>query len=231
MSDAPQELPPDELIAVVGDVRRRAVYEYALAAARPLSRDEVADGLGITRSAAAFHLDRLAGAGVMAVSFSRPPGRGGPGAGRPAKRYVAHPVDLELSVPARRYRELADVLAETAAGLDDEDDRFLRRAGETAFARGARHAADAAATDQAPLDTVCAALDRLGYMAVGESPERVVLRNCPFRGIADSSPEVVCTLNERYVAGVVSGLGLSDELRVVGDGRAPGCCVTVGRRT
>lgn len=229
MSDAPTDPRRGELIAVLGDARRRAVYEAVVSAARPMTRDEVADRLQITRSAAAFHLDRLAEAGVMAVSFSRPPGRGGPGAGRPAKRYAALSIDLEVTVPPRRYRELADVLAETAADLGDENDLFMSRAREAAFARGVRHAGDTAIAP-APLASAAAALDRLGYLTDCPSPDRVVLRNCPYRAIAESSPEVVCTLNERYVAGVVSGLGLSEELRVVGDGRAPDCCVTVSRR-
>jgi predicted ArsR family transcriptional regulator len=220
----------DTLLEVLSDARRRAVYEFVLAAGRALTRDEVAEGLGITRPSAAFHLDKLAEVAAMSVTFARPPGRSGPGAGRPAKRYSARGVDLEISVPPRRYRELADVLAETAASIDDETDRFMERASDAAYSRGVRQAGEGLGPEVPPLDRVSETLDRLGYVTDRSEPYRLVLRNCPFRSVADASPEVVCTLNERYVAGVVAGLGLGDELRIVGDGLAPACCVTVSLR-
>src|SRR5829696_2527621 len=46
-----------------------------------VSRDEAADAVGVPRSVAAFHLDKLAEADLVQVRFERPPGRGGPGAG------------------------------------------------------------------------------------------------------------------------------------------------------
>ena len=54
------------------------------AADTAVSRDEAAQALGSTRRAAAFHLDRLADEGLLAVEF-RHTGRTGPGrAGRPS---------------------------------------------------------------------------------------------------------------------------------------------------
>ena len=52
-----------------------------------MRRDQAAADLGIARSVAAFHLDKLADLGLLEVEFRRPPGRAGPGAGRPAKLY------------------------------------------------------------------------------------------------------------------------------------------------
>jgi len=58
----------------------------------PVSRDEAASACELERATAAYHLDRLVTDGLLAASYARPPGRSGPGAGRPAKRYarVAH---------------------------------------------------------------------------------------------------------------------------------------------
>ncbi|HEX5016726.1 MAG TPA: helix-turn-helix domain-containing protein, partial [Actinomycetes bacterium] len=52
-----------------------------------VSRDEAAEALDVARSVAAFHLDKLADAGLLEVKYERTSGRTGPGAGRPAKLY------------------------------------------------------------------------------------------------------------------------------------------------
>jgi len=90
---------------------RRRVYETVRAGVGPATRDEVAAALGIGRKLAAFHLDALAVAGLLDVDYARPPGRSGPGAGRPAKRYRAKHDDITVSVPARRYDLAARILA------------------------------------------------------------------------------------------------------------------------
>src|SRR5438477_3815327 len=92
-----------DALHLLAEPTRRRVYEAVRAADEPITRDGVAEAVGIGRRLAAFHLDLLADAGLLDVDYARPPGRGGPGAGRPAKRYRAAQVDLELRVPARRY--------------------------------------------------------------------------------------------------------------------------------
>src|SRR5881409_3372329 len=104
---------------------RRAVYDAVRVARGPMTRDEVATATGVSRRLAAFHLDLLADGGLLAVDYARPPGRrGGPGAGRPAKRYRVEPVEVEVSMPPRRYdiaaRVLARAVAEPGAGSAHE---------------------------------------------------------------------------------------------------------------
>ncbi|SNQ48993.1 Transcriptional regulator [Frankia canadensis] len=230
-------------LRLVADPQRRAIYTHLRGATAPMSRDQVAAGLAIARTTAAFHLDRLAESGLLAVTYARPAGRGGPGAGRPAKLYQAREVDLEVAIPARRYERLARILVQSADLLDGED--YQARAQTVAFAAGERdsaeHEAPKAQAPQAlkPLSRAAAALRQLGYEPAGASVgsvggedggPRLVLRNCPFRRLSATHPEVVCTLNERYVAGVIDGLGLRDDLRVAGEGVAPACCVIVAER-
>jgi predicted ArsR family transcriptional regulator len=62
-----------------------------IGAVDPVGRDAVAARVGVGRTLAAFHLDKLAAAGLLTISFARPPGRTGPGAGRPAKLYRRAP--------------------------------------------------------------------------------------------------------------------------------------------
>ena len=92
------------LVAVLSEPRRREVYDFVAAHDTAVTRDDVAQGLSIERALAAFHLDKLADAGLLEVSFGRPAGRmGGPGAGRPSKLYVLSDAEVEISVPRRRY--------------------------------------------------------------------------------------------------------------------------------
>src|SRR6266542_751197 len=67
---------------------RRDLYEWVVAQARPVGREQAAKSLKITRALATFHLDRLAAAGLLESGYRRLTGRVGPGAGRPARQYT-----------------------------------------------------------------------------------------------------------------------------------------------
>jgi predicted ArsR family transcriptional regulator len=64
---------------------------------------------------AAFHLDKLADAGVVAVRFERIGGRTGPGAGRPSKLYRPADDEVGASVPDRNYDLAGSLLAAAVA--------------------------------------------------------------------------------------------------------------------
>src|SRR4051794_8550834 len=96
---------------LLAEPTRRRVYDAVRAGDGPQTRDDVATSTAINRRLAAFHLDLLADGGLLEVDYARPPGRSGPGAGRPAKRYRPAAVEIELQVPARRYDLAARILA------------------------------------------------------------------------------------------------------------------------
>ena len=98
-------------VAVLGDPVRRALYRYVVAQPGPVNRDEAAAGVGVPRHVAKFHLDKLEQDGLLDIEFSRPPGRGGPGAGRPAKLYRRSSRELAVSLPERRYDLAGRVMA------------------------------------------------------------------------------------------------------------------------
>ncbi|MGH9164213.1 MAG: helix-turn-helix domain-containing protein, partial [Acidimicrobiales bacterium] len=99
-------------IAVLGEPVRRALYRYVVAQPSPVNRDEAGEGTGVARHVAKFHLDKLVGDGLLEVEFRRPPGRGGPGAGRPAKLYRRSSREVEVSLPDRRYDLAGRLLAQ-----------------------------------------------------------------------------------------------------------------------
>ena len=74
-------------VSALDEPIRRALFDHVSRADSPVSRDDAADALGLARSTAAFHLDRLAEEGLLAVEFRRLTGRTGPGSGRPTKLY------------------------------------------------------------------------------------------------------------------------------------------------
>jgi predicted ArsR family transcriptional regulator len=72
-----------------------------------------------------------------------------------------------------------------------------------------------------------ALLGEHGYEPAGDDEGGLTLRNCPFHGLVERAPELVCGLNAALIDGMLRGLGnqtVRAELRP-----APGrCCVRIG---
>jgi predicted ArsR family transcriptional regulator len=217
---------------VLAEPTRREIFDAVRRARRPLTRDDVSRASGFNRRLTAFHLDRLAAAGLLVTDYARPAGRaGGPGAGRPAKRYTAAPVELDLTVPPRHYVFAARLLAQAV-----NDDPTDAAAASMAVARAE---GNRVGTLRRPVGRTAAkrsraaainALTDLGYEPAAEDPAAPAgamrLRNCPFRAVADIAPDLVCGMNHELVSGLFDGLGL-DESGVALDPNPPNCCVTV----
>src|SRR4051794_17417410 len=180
------------LVHLLAEPTRRRIYDVVRTSRATMSRDEVAAACDISRRLAAFHLDLLADAKLLEVSYARPAGRTGPGAGRPAKRYGIVDMELEVSVPARRYdipaRIMARAIQETPQGdvraavvpiAADEGESIgrMRRPGSRRMS-----AADT-------LDVAGSILDDLGYEPERATSSCVRLRNCPFHAIVDVAPQ------------------------------------------
>jgi predicted ArsR family transcriptional regulator len=188
-------------LAALAEPVRRRLYDYVVAQAEPVDRDQAAAGAGVTRSLAAFHLDRLAVAGLLEVGYRRRTGRTGPGAGRPAKFY-SRPAHHELSVslPPRRYGLAAEILATAVENRPDATAAVL----DTARRHGAGLAAAAPSTDTGALVDL---LRDQGYEPHLEADGVVRLRNCPFHALVDVHRELTCTMNLALLEGVLSGVG------------------------
>jgi predicted ArsR family transcriptional regulator len=218
-----------DAVHLLAEPNRRLVYDIVRAARRPLTRDEVADTAGVSRRLAAFHLDQLADAGLLAVDFARPPGRRGPGAGRPAKRYTARPAEVTVSVPGRRYDVVARILA---AGLRDADGddavAATRRAAETeGRAVGSRWTSEGPMSAGATVARVGEALGDLGYEPTPEGDGALRLANCPFHAVVDVAPELVCGINECFIAGVLGGMAGHPDVVARLAPAPPDCCVRI----
>lgn len=211
-------LEPIDALSTLGDATRRGAYDYVCAQGRPVGRDEVAGALGIGRTLAAYHLDRLAKAGLLSIAYARRSGRSGPGAGRPAKLYERSDDEVAVSVPPRNYGVAARLLADAAA--HDEDGATRRALRDAAESLGREIAATAA--DQPDLDRL---LRERGYEPYVDDVGVTRLRNCPFHAVAQSHPEVVCDMNLSLLAATLAALDA--DLHAVlepGPGR---CCVAI----
>jgi predicted ArsR family transcriptional regulator len=213
---------PDDLAALtglssLGDPLRRRVYQCVAEGDGPVSRDTAAAAVGIGRTLAAYHLDKLADAGLLTVHYQRPAGRGGPGAGRPAKLYTRATEEMSVSVPPRDYELLARLLV---ASLEQDGGGSVREAvNDAAFDAGRRAGGETR-------DSLVGALRACGYLPQVGGEGRITLRNCPFHLVAQDHRDVVCGLNLRLVEGVIAG-GDHRHARAELDPDANRCCVVV----
>lgn len=218
-----------EGIAALGEPVRRALYRYVVAQRSPVSRDEAGEGAGVARHVAKFHLDKLVDDGLLDVEFRRPPGRSGPGAGRPAKLYRRSSREVEVSLPDRRYdlagRLFARAISESGRDgvpVADALSRVAREAGR-ALGREARSRVGRRSSGRALTAATCELLAELGYEPRTEAGE-IRLANCPFHALATDYIQVVCSMNGDLLAGVLAGIGHAGLDAVVDP--APGmCCV------
>ena len=206
-------------LSALDDPVRRRLYEYVARSDEPVGRDAAAGAAGITRSLAAYHLDKLAAEGLLTVAYERRSGRSGPGSGRPAKLYTRSGREFSAGVPPRDYGLAARLLAEAAASDPSGATAGALRTAADRLGRGA----GADGGDPAEL------LAARGYEPYAEEEGVLRLRNCPFHAAAQRHPEVVCDMNLALVRGLLGGLGRNDVEAVLDP--APGrCCVALRPR-
>jgi predicted ArsR family transcriptional regulator len=209
-----------EAIAPLADPVRRRLYELVVRAGAPVDRDAAAAGARVGRANAAFHLDRLAEAGLLDVEFRRRSGRSGPGAGRPAKFYRRPDREISVSLPPRQYGLAAALLAE---GIDQRPGA-AEAVLEAARRRGAALAETGPEGDRD--SALLSVLDAQGYEPVRTEDGVVRLRNCPFDALVDDHRQLTCSMNLALLTGLADGVGSTD-LYPVADPRDGFCCVAL----
>lgn len=221
-------------LAALGQPIRRALYRYVISQADPVGREEAAAAVDVAPHTAKFHLDRLESDGFLDSEYSRPSGHGGPGAGRPAKRYRRSGRELSVSLPERRYDLAGRVMAQaitaaTASAIPVADALHEaaviegRHLGEHVNARLGRRRSPVACGR-----AVIGVLADHGYEP-RTGDDLITLANCPFHALAREHTELVCGMNLDLLSGMLGACD-SDGMRARLD-PAPGrCCVTIDRR-
>jgi predicted ArsR family transcriptional regulator len=214
-------------VCSLGDPARRGLYDYVAGQAQPVGRDEAATAVGISRSLAAYHLDRMVDDGLLEVSFARRTGRSGPGAGRPAKLYHRSPRELQISLPPRDYEVAARLLAKA---VDTESTGRARASlEESARALGKDLAAEAKRRRSQgkrgnPQSVIEEVLTDRGYEPFRDEDGTIRLRNCPFDRLADAHRELICGMNLCLLEEAVAG---ERGLRAALDPKPGMCCVAM----
>ncbi|MGH3800904.1 MAG: helix-turn-helix domain-containing protein, partial [Pseudonocardiaceae bacterium] len=118
-------------VAALSDELRRRMYGFIRRARRPVSREEAAKSVGISRKLAAFHLDKLVEVGLLRARYE--PVGGIRKVGRTPKVYEPTDDQVRISIPAREHDLLADILIDALLTEDQG------KAGREAALQVARH--------------------------------------------------------------------------------------------
>jgi predicted ArsR family transcriptional regulator len=220
-------------IAALDDELRRGMYAFIRAARRPVTRDEAAAAVGISRKLAAFHLDKLVEVGALRAHYAQPGGTRK--VGRAPKVYEPSGADIQVSIPPRSHEMLSGILLDAVLAQhqgEEASSAALRVAGERGEAIGAAERDQARpgrlGTERA-LTLISGLLERCGFEPAREAPGCVRLRNCPFHPLASRAPEMVCGINQAFLAGVVEGLD-APTVEAVLRPRQGECCVELRDR-
>ncbi|MDP9234322.1 MAG: helix-turn-helix domain-containing protein [Actinomycetota bacterium] len=222
-----------EAVGMLADDLRRRMFQFIRAQRRPVSRDEAAAAVGISRKLAAFHLDKLVEVGLLKAHYSRLSGRAGPGAGRPSKVYEPADVQLSVSIPSRSYDFAAGILVSAIAGSSTPSRDEVRAAAREQGVRLGRQIRDQRRlrnlSSKKAVAVAREALYDRGYEPYIDDGGALRLGNCPFHVLAQQSVEIVCGLNHAFIEGLLSGLD-AEGLAAILDPRPGECCVRVAAR-
>ena len=212
------------VVAALHHPLTRQAYEFVLENGWT-TRDDAAETLGVGRSVAAFHLDKLMDAGLLEARYERTSGRTGPGAGRTAKLYGRSPRQVEVSFPPRQY-DLAGGLLADALARDPSGQASVSEVARDAGVRMGRAAAEQRGRTELRTALMRVLADH-GYRP-RERRNEIVLTNCPFHSLAAQHPELVCQMNLDLLTGVVDGLDCADTLSARLEPTDGQCCVRLG---
>lgn len=209
---------PVAAVAALDEPTRRRLYDFVVRQTSPISKDEAAQAVGLARTTAAFHLDKLVEMGLLTVVHQRRTGRSGPGAGRPAKLYRRSEEQIEVSLPDRRYEAASHLLTDALVEAESTGEPAREILNRRAYEWGADLAA------RAP-DGVVEALAGFGFEP-REDGGSILLGNCPFHSLAHRHTQLVCGMNLCLVSGLLDGIGASGASARLDP--SPGhCCVRV----
>ncbi|MGH8961971.1 MAG: helix-turn-helix transcriptional regulator [Jatrophihabitantaceae bacterium] len=200
MTTSPSHTDPET--QVLGQTRSR-VWALVQGAAGPLGVTDVADQIGLHPNTARFHLDALVEAGLAerAVEDRELPGR-------PRTLYTARS-DAAPTGP-RSYRLLAEILTGLLASQSSDPAKAALEAGDAWGRYLANRPAPFERVDSASATRqLVSALDDIGFApeaVTAGRKRRILLHQCPFREVAESHSEVICSIHLGLMQGLLGEL-------------------------
>jgi predicted ArsR family transcriptional regulator len=189
-----------DLLKTLGDNTRYAIYLELARSPRPLSTSDVAESLGLHANTVRPHLERMRDVGLLE---SRPDTSGA--VGRPQKLYNLSPEAPSLGLEPPVFPMLARMLLSMAAeaGLD-------REVAADAGRDEGRRLAHRSPTVAPCADAAVRMLDELGFDPAridDDGVTTVAFTHCPFADLAESQPDLVCSLHRGLLDGFVAEIG------------------------
>jgi predicted ArsR family transcriptional regulator len=196
------------------------LFEALTEARHPLSTAEAAEAAGVHPNSARLHLGRMADAGIVEAGSDQG------GRGRPRKTWRVASGGRVAGRPPDAYRELAQWLGRSVAVMA-ADPAEIRAQGRMI----GREIATESESDDGPavLDDSLRAMGFWPRREQDGSTSRFTLCNCPYRDVAESNMEVICTLHLGIAEGIVHGA--DSNARVTGfeprDPKLAGCRIEI----
>lgn len=195
----------------------------------PVTVSDVAEAFSIHPNVARHHLDRLASDGYVEVSSRKRTAKKETGAGRPAKSYEATSKEIDLHFPAQRYDLLSELLVRVVERVAPEN------VGAVAMEVGQDYGRELARRLEFPDDSgfeaavksVAKAMSGVGFtMAPDTKGERLITNHCPFGTTATDHPDLICSLDQGIVAGMMEVLHQDVTTQIYPHRRLEEECVT-----
>lgn len=213
-------------VSALDEPSRHGMYEFIRRQRRPVTREEAAAHVGISRKLAGFHLDKLVAAGLLTVATATGVRR----VGRAPKAYLAAESDVRVSIPERQHDVLAAILIDALATEtpgESGTEVAMRVAHDRGVTVGQQERGKLGRGRLGPERALSACqplLARHGYEPDRVTPRCIRLRSCPFHPLTERAPQLVCGLNHAYLSGFLTGLEAS-AVQAVLSPQAGECCV------
>lgn len=203
---------PRQYEGMNGERQRQMILESLRSARGGLDTNQLAEHLDLHPNTIRWHLGVLADAGLVQAMPERRHERGRPS-------IVYHLTGEGIARGRDEYRLLAAMLADAVAA----DGSGAARAYEAGVRWGKHLQQGEPDADLADL------LDREGF-AAEQRGDTVEMRRCPFYALAETSPEVICTLHHGVIDGALAEAGSDEEVDRLDPFVEPGLCIAHLRR-
>lgn len=200
-----------EISIALADPTRREIMDFVLESDRPLSTREVAEHFGLHVNAARMHLEKLVNGGILSVVHSR--ARTG---GRPAYLYHGSGEELEIHLPSRHYKLLADILARCVTELEEALALCSREARASGREEAVRilsplaclpERSSLAEVSRAWMEDIRKRGQRASLDEPGDGSAYLTFLSCPFGDLSERYPRPVCEIHRAFEEGCLSLAG------------------------
>jgi predicted ArsR family transcriptional regulator len=201
---------------VLSDPTRYYIYQYITKRHQEVTVQEVAENFNIHPNVARLHLSKLEDVNML-TSETKKTGKGG----RPSRLYRLSDDVIQLNFPFRDYMLLAKVAIQTMISLGEAGKQALYLTGERFGVEVIEQELSKKSIEELTFDQKLTILKSAATLA-GFYPEFEAngdrtkiffqIYNCPFKEVASTHSETVCTMHHEFLRGMFGALFQSIEL-------------------